>query len=882
MRVPCQSCPVWAYREAKSRGRLLDMPLAACLTKNNQLDIFDGQGPSPGQWPSHSAAAAAAGTPQSEVSSPLPASTLAPSSPVPTALPQHTSVSWPQSAGALAAAATAPQGQQPQHPMQPLTQHVSSTGPVALEAVQSAMQQKTPTQMAMTAPAASSLAACLASSAPAMHRQLSLAADQQNQQQQQRLRLDSSCGTDGQQQQQQQPIAIPQQPSTARGPPSQAASPSQPSLQRQASQEVMDAVDSMDVAMLLETFGKPLEQVQQERRAEAAGAPNGNAAPAASNASLSLQQQQQQQQQIAQAASGGGGGGGWTTLAQHIQSQQQHGGAVAAVSAAAAIHPPLQQQHHQRQGSQQLQTSLSGVAASLSSPPGGGRPSTLQHAASVPIAAALPFAASSEPMAVPSHRQALRTMSGVSGMSHSGIACSSYNNTNETPLLGSAVSSNNALVQSLSDQLAGAGVQCPGGVQINVAPGMGPSINVGSMGTGAGMGVGMGIQGVQGMQGTQGMGVWNGADAAQLQQLQAMQQLQQQQQVVQQQQQQLLAMQQQQQQQAQAQLLQRSLTDDLPRTSPISIGGGAATLAAGANTMAAAAARRDAMLRAGLGMGMGMGLSDPGVRGLSAALGASPAQLPGGFTMPGGAPVSIPSMSSSSLLADNMSGLCMGAGGMGMGMGIHNQQQAAAGGMMGGFSGGAAASSFGAGPGSSSISPTNCTSAHTLAGAGCVVAMEHSSHALAQQQQQHLAGAMQPPQAPQPHPLHHQHLLLPGSAPSTMGGTSLAAAVSAGGASGIMGPPGMGGMGMVGPMGRTTSCELSEVQLMRMGSDGLDPLGPAHSSGLSAAFSGGSSLALSALTGDVAGGGGAGGGLTTAASAPSLDHHRDGHMGRYK
>ncbi|EFJ52133.1 hypothetical protein VOLCADRAFT_86975 [Volvox carteri f. nagariensis] len=266
LRVPCQSCPVWAYREAKSRGRLLDMPLAACLTKNLHLDVFDGASAC---WPSKNASSVAMGTPQSDASSPQ-ATTAAPlvnagspNSEVHATAFHQPSNSWSQNS-ALAMVTSQPQ---------PMPQ--PSLGCLSMS------QGMEPAEGARAAAALFSISPFSACSGGSLQAAANAAVQRPPQPGPER------CSVQGVQASTTTTTAA----ATAAPPPpqqqqqhiSQAAQSqhSQHTLQRAASQELMDAVDSMDVAMLLDTFGAPLDQLQDNSNKR-----NGDA----------VQQQQQQQQ----------------------------------------------------------------------------------------------------------------------------------------------------------------------------------------------------------------------------------------------------------------------------------------------------------------------------------------------------------------------------------------------------------------------------------------------------------------------------------------------------------------------------------------------------------------------------------------------------------
>ncbi|GLI69041.1 hypothetical protein VaNZ11_013583 [Volvox africanus] len=724
VRVPCQSCPVWAYQEAKSRGRLLDMPLAACLTRNLQLDIFDGTIPC---WPSNNASSVAMGTPQSDASSPQaaaaapPANAGSPGSEVHATALHQASNSWPQNS-ALAMVASLPMPQPglgcadqveavraaAQFAISPFANCTRSS----LQAAVNAAQHPQP------APEQGNVQGAQVSTSAAATQHLSQAAQSQH---------------------------------------------SQHTLQRAASQEVMDAVDSMDVSLLLDTFGAPLNQMQDSKRKE----------------DVSQQEQLQQQQTQAQSCltqhqqtvagpqyassalcstvsvpSTGiaavaalsnpvGMSLTWAPLAQQVQIQQQQEQVL--LQQQQILQEQLQQQQQQRQ----VQMNTAAIAA----------------AAAGCLVSPSPFGViTSEPMAVPTQRQqpAARSMSGLSCLSQSGLSSSNT----DGQQLGSARSSNTLLLQSLEQQLTGSAAStCP--VLISLAGGVGSSVGTTTAAAAGWPNIEVTQQQIQQLQ------------QQQQQQQAALQYLQKQQQVVAA----LAAVQQQQQQQAMQQLLQRSRTDDLQHTSAISIGNGGAA----ATALVAAAAHRDINLRAGLGV------SDPGI-GRGRSLPQSPMSLqPAARTAFASSPCS---------LLDNLPGLGIdsssiaAAVAMSAGDAPNNTLAAAASGLLPGTvsapsaagppqplvatrSVDAAASSFGALPaavvgsgGSTSVSPSNC---NTLAGAVSERHLPLTAQQLAQQ------------------------VILPGSAPPALGLAATVNMVSRGG-----------------------SCDLSEAQLMRLSSDGYD------------------------------------------------------------
>ncbi|GLC63483.1 hypothetical protein PLESTF_000041100 [Pleodorina starrii] len=791
LRVPCQSCPVWAYREAKSRGRLLDMPLAACLTRNLQLDIFDGSTPC---WPStNKASSVAMGTPQSDTSSPQataaapPAAAGSPSSEVYAAAIQHASNSWPQNS-ALAMTSSQPQ---------PLPQPILNSNSNLM--CPGAAEQQQQQQVAATTDAAiraaqftlSPFSACSGGS-------LQAAATAASQQHQAQAVMEAGCSLPGGAQATTSATAAPgvqpqppqqQQQHLAQVSQSQH---SQHTLQRATSQELMDAVDSMDVALLLDTFGAPLDQLQGQgqdnnRGKQKAEAHNQQLQPQQQHVQdhlLAFQQQQQRQQQQLQAAelqSQIGGlcstslpsavaaaaaalhnplsmSPGWAPLAQSVQAQQQQQQQQQALLQQQQQQQQLLQEQLQRQA--QLNAAAAAAGCSLGPPSGFGVPS-------------------SEPVAVPAPQRqqqqqqqaAMRTLSGLSCLSQSGLSGS---NTDCQQQMGSARSSNTMLLQTLEQQFATMSGACAG-IPMTLAQAAGGGVAAAAAAA-AGCGWPPSLEATQ----------------RQLQQLQqqqqvALQYLQQKQQEQQQVAAALAAVQQHQQAQAQTiQMLQRSMTDDLPRTSPITIGSGAAT----ANALAAATSRRDAALRAGLG------LSDPGI-GLGRGA-RSLAQSP--MSLQPNAAAAAALGASSTCLTDNLSGIAMdpssiaaAAGPAATGAAGASHLPAAAPPPLASMrSLDAAASSFGALPiaaaagsgGSTSVSPTNC---NTLAGA---VAERHVP--LSAQQQQLMA----------------QQMVLPGSAPPALG---LAAA-----------------LGSVG--GGASSFDLQQQQhhhlggesLMRVGSDCYD------------------------------------------------------------
>ncbi|PNH12431.1 Zinc finger protein CONSTANS [Tetrabaena socialis] len=615
MRVPCQSCPVWAYREAKSRGRLLDMPLAACLTRNMQMDIFDGTGPTPG-WPANQSSAALTSTPHSDASSPQPTAAPAPEnagspgSPVPASALYQKASSWPQNS--MLAISSQPQPCVPQQsigdrPMSPYGEPDTAT--------------------AAGRHAASPFSGCSWD----IHGAASTAQPR-------------AQGPDRWSLQDGQSMLAPASAAVHQAEPSQVSQQSQHSLQRVKSQELMDAVDSMDVAMLLDTFCAPLDQLQEQRKSS-------------SSQVTTLHDQQQAQQ-------------------QQLQMQQQQ----------VVVH----------QAHQQFQ----------------------QHA----------------PMNGPPRQMpAMRTMSGMSCLSQTGVS-----NSNAESMLASGRSSSALLFPSLEQHLASSNA---------------PMTLAGAAGTG-----------------------WADMPSSAQRQLQQLKQQQQAaMQALHQQQAAVVGAAQQHQQAQMQQLLQRSFTDELPRTSPINIGSGSTA----AGTLAAAAARRDAALRAGLGLGVV--LSDPGYgRGRSLA-----------SSLPQPA-----ANASTSCLQDGLSGLSMD-GPMAAAAAAPNIMPAAPPGAspasplpaagvavpgatrpldasVSSFSGAAALPGSG---GSSSVSPSNCT----------------------------LAGASTEREGP--FALAAQHAFLPGSAPPALGLNSSLGLASAGG-----------------------SCELSDGQLVRMSSEGYRDCGVMHGS----------------------------------------------------
>ncbi|GIL73057.1 hypothetical protein Vretimale_4673 [Volvox reticuliferus] len=684
VRVPCHSCPVWAYREAKSRGRLLDMPLAASLTRNLQLDIFDGTIPC---WPSNNASSVAMGTPQSDASSPQaaaaapPANAGSPGSEVHAAPLHKASNSWPQNS-ALAMVASQPIPQ----PGLGWADQVDAVRTAAQFAISpfsncSAGSLQTTVNARHPQPAAeqgSVQGAQVSTSAAAAQQHLSQAAQSQH---------------------------------------------SQHTLQRAASQEVMDAVDSMDVSLLLDTFGTPLDQMQDSKR----------------KGEMPQQQQEQLQQQAQQpcltpyqhavaepqlpssalcsaasvpstgmavVAALGNPVGMSVTWAQQVQVQQQPEQFL--LQQQQIMHEQLQLQ--QRQVQMNTAAIAAAAAGCLVSPNAFG-------------------VTSSEPMAVPAQRQqpAVRSMSGLSCLSQSGLSSSNT----DGQQLGSARSSNTMLLQSLEQQITGAAPASTCPVPISLAGAVMPSAGT-TVAAAAG---------------------WPSIEVTQRQ----LQQLQQQQQQVALQ----LLQKQQQQHQALQQLLQHSRPDELQRTSAISIGNGGPA----ATVLTTAAARRDINLRAGLGS------SDPGIR-RGRSLAQSPVSL-----QPSAAGTVFASPPCS--LLDNLSGLGIGpssiaaAAAVSAGVIPNNNLAAAAAasrllpGTVGVTVAGphqplaatrsvdAAASSFGALPaavvgsgGSTSVSPSNC---NTLAGAVSERHLPLTAQQLAQQ------------------------MVLPGSAPPALG---LAATVS--------------------------------------------------------------------------------------------------------
>ncbi|KAG2499891.1 hypothetical protein HYH03_002179 [Edaphochlamys debaryana] len=734
------------------------MPLATQLSRNMTLDIFDGT--TPGCWPAtNPSSAAAMGTPQSDASSPQPTAGRnqgtagSPGSPMPSGLAQAAN-SWPQANG-LACAASQPQSM----PSQSMCDRPVSPSADAAEAARAAL---------VVSPFSTCSGTLQASAQQPTH-----------QGQERRSMQGATC----------KPVCSTQHTS-------------QQSMQRAASQEVMDAVDSMDVAMLLDTFGAPLDQVQEQRKTDMSQSQASNmqhqqqqlqeaqmmmaaaqqdyaqaqqqlalaqaqaqAAGIPANIISQAQAQQQQQQQQQQQAVSISCMPGWPSIAQ--QAQQQHQLAQQAQQQQAQAQAQAQQQQHQLQMQAAHQRQMQ-QQASASASMGMGM-------------------ASSEPMAVPSHRQpgqqhAMRSLSGIS--------CLSGVSSNQNDNLGSARSSNTMLLQSLGEQVAGS---TPQALALNALG------NVSNL-----------------------VGGWPPDMQTAQRQLQALQQ-QHQMQTLQQQQQQAAAMaaqlaaQQQQQQQQQVHLLQRSLTEDLPRTSPINIGFQSGTTAATA--LAAAAARRDATLRAGLGLGMGAGLSDPGfgggLRGASLA-GSLQHQVSLGTSTGCTLDMAGLSMSSNPNLAAVAAAAAAGSastnnlaaaanavnvgvsaypGGSGGGMAPNMAPSPSAVLPAGGPSVDGAASSFGTAPaatvgsgGSTSVSPSNCNSsfANTLAG----------------------SGAPSDRQAV-PIPACNGQVMLPGSAPPALG---LAAA---------SGPNAAALQASISLNSRGGSCELSEAQLMRLSSDGM-------------------------------------------------------------
>ncbi|GIL42919.1 hypothetical protein Vafri_746 [Volvox africanus] len=720
VRVPCQSCPVWAYQEAKSRGRLLDMPLAACLTRNLQLDIFDGTIPC---WQSNNASSVALGTPQSDASSPQaaaaapPANAGSPGSEVHATALHQASNSWPQKS-ALAMVASQPMPQ-PGLGCADQVEAVRAAAQFAISpfanctrgSIQAAVNTA---QHPQPAPEQGNVhGAQMSTSAAATQQHLSQAAQSQH---------------------------------------------SQHTLQRAASQEVMDAVDSMDVSLLLDTFGVPLDQMQDSKRKEDVSQQEQlqQQQTQAQQPCLTLHQQAVAEPQYASSAlcstvsvpSAGmaavaalsnpvGMSVTWAPLAQQVQVQQQQ------EQVLLQQQQILQEQLQQRQV--QMNTAAIAAAAGLVSPS--------------------PFGViTSEPMAVPTQRQhpAVRSMSGLSCLSQSGLSSSNT----DGQQLGSARSSNTLLLQSLEQQFTGAAAASTCSVPISLAGGVGPSVGTTTAAAAGWPNIEVTQRHIQQLQ------------QQQQQQQAALQYLQKQQQVAV-----ALAAVQQQQQQAMQQFLQRSRTDDFQRTSAISIGNGGAA----ATALVAAAARRDVNLRAGLG------LSDPGI-GRGRSLSQSPMSLQPSAAGPafGSSPCS---------LLDNLPGLGIDPSSIAAAVAVsaggapNNTLAAAASGLLPGTVGAsaagppqllaatrsvdAAASSFGALPaavvgsgGSTSVSPSNC---NTLAGAVSERHLPLTAQQLAQQ------------------------MILPGSAPPALG---LAAAVNM--------------------VSRGGSCDLSEAQLMRLSSDGYD------------------------------------------------------------